>query len=179
MFEGKEVRVIAAVDRNGLIGNKGGLPWPPLPRDQEWFRKHTRGNTVVMGRLTWESLPEAHRPLRNRQNIVLSSNRELAVPSDVLVKKTFFEALKASTGPHIYVIGGCVVYQHGLEYADKLVISHVDRSFVGDTYFPSYNKAMWKIEEADTVTCSLPGDLSPLFIQFTVYRHINAEELDC
>lgn len=71
--------LIWAQDKNGAIGKEGKMPWH-LPEDLAYFRKMTLNHTVVMGRRTWESLPPRHRPLSDRTNIIISSNKNLVIP---------------------------------------------------------------------------------------------------
>jgi dihydrofolate reductase len=130
----RTVAMIWAQARNGVIGAFGGLPWH-LPEDLKLFRALTTGSTVVMGRRTWDSLPERFRPLPGRTNVVLTSDpgwsaegaRRAASVADVLA---------AADGP-LWVIGGGAVYAAFLPYADRLVITDVDVLVEGDTWAPA------------------------------------------
>ena len=66
------IAAMLAISENGAIGNNNELPWPRLEEDMKWFREHTKGHAVAMGRATWDSLPS--RPLPSRANIVISRN---------------------------------------------------------------------------------------------------------
>lgn len=136
MFNDRYVRIVAAVAKNNVIGADGRLPWSPslYPEDLQHFARITSApgaNTVIMGRRTWESLP--YRPLRRRDNIVVSSTDI----EDVLTRPTLEEALKASE-TDTWVIGGAKLYNEALksDYLDELIISEIYAEHKGDTYFP-------------------------------------------
>ena len=126
------VAMIWAQARDGVIGADGGLPWH-LPEDLALFRRLTMGCTVVMGRRTWESLPDRFRPLPGRTNVVLTSDRTwsadgahpVASVEQVLAEHESF-----------WVIGGGAVYTAFLPHADRLVVTDVDTVVVGDTWAP-------------------------------------------
>ena len=127
------VGLVWAQSANGVIGSNGGLPWH-LPEDLALFRRLTLGSTVVMGRATWESLPEAARPLRDRLNVVLTRQPHWAAPGAV-VARSLTEALAAAPGD-VWVIGGASVYTVALPYADRLVVTELAEHFEGDVLAP-------------------------------------------
>ena len=106
--------VIAAVARNGVIGKDNRLPWH-LPADLKHFKALTTGHTVIMGRKTWESLPERFRPLPGRQNIVVTRNAGYAA-SGATVVNSLADAVAAASGSEAFVIGGAELYQACLLY---------------------------------------------------------------
>jgi dihydrofolate reductase len=124
--------MVWAQSRDGVIGADGGLPWH-LPEDLALFRRLTVGSTVVMGRRTWESLPDRFRPLPGRTNVVLTADRgwsgdgarPAASVEQVLDEHDSF-----------WVIGGGAVYAAFLRHADRLVITEVDTQVDGDTWAP-------------------------------------------
>jgi dihydrofolate reductase len=126
------VAMIWAQAQDGVIGASGGLPWH-LPEDLKLFRTLTTGSTVVMGRRTWESLPERFRPLPGRTNIVLTSDREWSAEGAQRADSVA-EVLDAHDS--IWVIGGGVVYTAFLPHADRLVVTDVDVRVEGDTWAP-------------------------------------------
>lgn len=130
--------VIAAIGKNNVIGSKGQMPWN-IPEEMEIFKKKTLNSTVIMGRKTYESIG---RPLPNRNNIVISRNKELEKNGITVCEslKLGLEVGKKNTGD-IYIIGGGQLYLEGIEYADKLYISFLKDSYDGDCYFPEVN---WK-----------------------------------
>ena len=141
-----KVSLVAAVARGGVIGLEGGLPWR-IPEDMRRFREVTIGHPVVMGRRTWDSLPERFRPLPGRRNVVVSRNpgwqREGAERAGSLE-----EALLLLNGaPHVFVIGGAELYASALPLADELLLTEIDAEIGGDTFFPPRGRAEF-IEES-------------------------------
>jgi dihydrofolate reductase len=132
--------IVVAMTRNGVIGRGGKLPWD-LPADRQLFRRLTEGNTVIMGRLTFESLAE---PLPNRHNIVLSRTpRPLA---GATVCRSFLQgvALGWRLGRPVYVIGGSELYRRALPIATTLHVSWVEGDWAGDRLFPPFDLGCWR-----------------------------------
>ena len=127
------VSLIWAQAANRVIGDHGALPWR-LPEDLSRFRSLTVGSTVVMGRATWESLPESVRPLPGRRNVVLSRLPGWQAAGAV-VASSLDDALAAATTP-VWVIGGASVYRSALPFADRIEVTEIDGSFSGDVYAP-------------------------------------------
>jgi dihydrofolate reductase len=125
--------LIAALDRNGVIGDEQGLPWR-LPRDLRRFRELTWGQAVVMGRTTHEHIGRA---LPGRQNIVLSRQPGLVVP-DCLVAASLDDALaRVETNvTEVFVIGGRQVYCDALPKLGRMYLTIIDGTFRGTTWFP-------------------------------------------
>lgn len=147
MLHGKRVNLIVAMDPNGLIGKQNNLPWPRIRADMNWFKRHTERRAVLMGRMTWESIPKKYRPLPDRENIVLS--RDPTYLADGAVVKTSFKyAIKEASNDYVYVIGGREIYKLALPFADILVVSHIGLPFDGDVYFPEYDKSEWRCTKA-------------------------------
>ena len=136
--------IIVAMTRSGVIGRGGGLPWD-LPADRQLFRRLTEGNTVIMGRSTFESLSG---PLPHRHNIVLS--RKPRHYAGVTVCRGFLEAIALGwqLGRPIFVIGGVELYRRALPLADTLHISWVEGDFTGDRCFPPFDLAAWEVVES-------------------------------
>jgi dihydrofolate reductase len=126
------VAMIWAQARNGVIGASGGLPWH-LPEDLKLFRGLTTGSTVVMGRRTWESLPERFRPLPGRTNVVLTSDAGW-VAEGARRAGSVTEVLDEHDP--LWVIGGGAVYTAFLPHAGRLVVTDVDVLVEGDTWAP-------------------------------------------
>jgi dihydrofolate reductase len=133
------VALIWAQARDGVIGLGGQLPWR-LPEDLALFRELTAGSAVVMGRRTWESLPERFRPLPGRTNVVLTSDREWSADG---AHRAGGVAEVLADHPSVWVIGGGVVYAAFLPHAHRLVITEVDTLVEGDTWAPAIGAA-WK-----------------------------------
>lgn len=134
------VTLIAAVAANGVIGSNNGLPWR-LPAEMKYFTQNTLGKPVLMGRKTFESLPK---PLKDRTNIILSRVLE-AAPEGCELVRTVEEALDRYGEDELMVIGGADIYTQMLAVADRLLITEIDHSFEGDSYFPSFDSKEWNL----------------------------------
>ena len=148
------ISLIAAIsEQTRAIGKDSGLIWN-LPTDMARFKQLTSGHPVIMGRRTWESLPERFRPLPNRTNIVVTRDATYQAPGALIVH-SIEDALalaKTSEGSEsIYVIGGGEIYALALPYADHLDLTLVNDRTDGDAYFPSYD-AFTLIEESEQHT---------------------------
>jgi dihydrofolate reductase len=134
------VSLVVAYARNGVIGRDGDLPWR-LPSDLAHFKQLTLGGTVLMGRKTYESIPERFRPLPGRRNLVLSRTPGLALEGAEV-----FGALDAALEAcdhECFVIGGATTYAEALGLADRVVATEVDADVDGDTFFPALDPAVW------------------------------------
>jgi dihydrofolate reductase len=127
------VGMVWAQARGGVIGYDGSLPWH-LPEDLALFRQLTLGGTVVMGRRTWESLPERFRPLPGRANVVLTSDPTWAADG---ARRAGSVAEVLDENASVWVIGGGAVYAAFLPHADRLVVTEVDTHVEGDTWAPA------------------------------------------
>jgi dihydrofolate reductase len=141
--------LLAAVADNGVIGRDNALPWR-LSTDLKRFKAITLGKPVVMGRKTYDSIGK---PLPGRSNIVVSRNREFAVPG-VLVAADLAASLAAARGDalrrgaaDIVVIGGTDIFTQCLPLADRLEITHVHARPEGDTIFPAIDTTLWRETE--------------------------------
>ncbi len=135
--------IIVAMTKNRVIGKQGRIPWH-IKEDMELFRRLTLGSTVIMGRNTWESLPERFRPLPQRVNIIVSTT--LSVQEGAVVCKSVEKALEVakSHGLDVYCIGGAQLYRSMLLLADTMHISLIKEDFDGDTYFPEIDFSKWQ-----------------------------------
>lgn len=128
--------LIWAQSRTGVIGRDGGLPWH-LPEDLAHFRQITLGHAVIMGRRTWESLPERSRPLPGRRTIVLSRRPDTAAPGAEVASSVAEAATRAAATPgRAWVAGGAGVYQAASHLADVAEITEVAVDVPGDTLAP-------------------------------------------
>lgn len=135
------IKMIAAVGKNLELGKDNGLLWD-IPEDTKFFRSTTAGHTVVMGRLTYESIG---RPLPKRRNIVISRNPDYK-PEGVDIAKSFDEALEMC-GHNCFIIGGAGIYKLGLECADEIILTEIDNAYPdADVYFPEFDKSEWNRE---------------------------------
>lgn len=135
------ISIIAAVDRNMAIGFQNKLLfW--LPNDLKRFKTLTTGNTIIMGRKTFESLPKGALP--NRRNVVLSSNPQTECPG-AEVFTSLDEALKhCREDEKIYIIGGESVYRQAMLLADELCLTEIDAAATqADAFFPTVDAGLW------------------------------------
>ena len=136
------IHIIVATDKNMAIGYQNKLLfW--LPNDLKRFKELTTGNTIIMGRNTFLSLPKGALP--NRRNIVLSTRKDASFPG-AETYSSLEEAIKAcKEDEKIYIIGGASVYKQALPLADVLCITEIDAEApVADTYFPTFDPSIWK-----------------------------------
>ncbi len=145
--------IVVAVDLENGIGIDGRLPWR-LPGDIKYFKELTIGatgrgsqNAVIMGRKTWESIPEKFRPLPERLNVVLTRNAALSFPKGVLKAEGLESALKTlnakvSAGEieSVFVIGGGEIFRESIKnpLCQKLYVTHILKKFDCDTFFPHF-----------------------------------------
>ena len=153
--------VIAALDESGGIGKDGKIPWT-LPDEMKYFRDvtraHSRGriNAVVMGRNTWESLPDNFRPLPDRMNIVITSKPE-SLPLGITSFPSFDKALEflrtywVNSIDDIFVIGGAQLYATAVTRPEcsSVFLSHVKGVYDCDTFFPRLDGCWIKVANED------------------------------
>jgi len=147
------LHLIVARARNGVIGNRGALPWH-LPQDLAHFKRMTMGHTIVMGRRTWDSIGHA---LPGRRNIVVTRNPQWHAPG-VEAAASLEDALKKcapdpgaahgsvpAAGSDVFVIGGAALYAQALRgHVDTIFLTEIDADFEGDVTFPALDPARWR-----------------------------------
>ena len=136
------IGLIWAQTVGGVIGANGIMPWH-LPEDLAHFRSVTQGGAVIMGRRTWDSLPERFRPLPDRRNVVITRQRDWAAEG-ASVAHTLDDALALTEGD-LWVIGGAEVYGLALPYADTLEVTEIDADITGDTFAPAVTAAWTRV----------------------------------
>jgi dihydrofolate reductase len=140
------ISIIVAVSDDLGIGKNNDLLWY-LPEDMKRFKKLTTGNTVIMGKRTWESLPK--RPLPNRKNVVITDLQHESFDG-ALTAYSIDEAIAKCKGDNeIFIIGGGSIYRQFMPLADRLYITHVHKKTEADIYFPKIDKRTWKIAEKE------------------------------
>jgi len=137
----QRIVMVAAVADNGVIGRDGDIPWR-IPEDMKHFRSVTSGHTVVMGRLTYESIG---RPLPHRTNIVVTRTPGWSAEGVTVVGSVEEALAKARAGGEgdVMVIGGAQVYAAVMGLADVQVITEVHQSPPGDTFYPVFDRSEW------------------------------------
>lgn len=150
--------LIVARDRNGAIGRDNTIPWS-APEDLAAFKRETTGGAVIMGRLTWESLP--FRPLKGRLNCVVSSDDSLwdhvfRTPSEAV------DYARQAGYSRIYGIGGAEIYRALLPVADRLLVTEIDLSIEApDTFFPPFSESEWVKSVSTILRPDDPACLGP------------------
>ena len=171
----KNFSIVVAMDEQNGIGKQGRLPWH-LPADLKHFKDITtkvsdpaKRNAVIMGRKTWESLPEKFRPLPNRLNIVLTSDAKFPVPQDVTIATSFDQALQAASTDQnvegVFVIGGAQLFRESIDHPQcrQLFITEIKGNFSCDVFFPSIPGIF---QATHTGPLMVEGDLSYRFIDY-------------
>lgn len=135
------ISIVAAVADNLTIGYRKSLPWV-LPADMKHFKELTTGHTLLMGKRTFESLPNG--PLPNRKNIVLTSVMSEGINEGYFEANSLEDAQElCSNAEEVFVIGGSSVYEQCLDIADRMYITWVHAKFTGDTFFPEVDYSEW------------------------------------
>jgi len=134
------LHLIYARARNNVIGNKGDLPWH-LPEDLAHFKRTTLGQPVVMGRVTWESIPEKFRPLPGRRNVVVSRQANYTAPGADVVDSLHAALALFAADEVVWLIGGAQLYAQGLPLASQVVVTEIDADFEGDAFAPVLSDA--------------------------------------
>ena len=136
------INIIVAMDKNRVIGKNNQLPWH-ISDELKNFKKFTTGNTILMGRKTFESIG---RPLPNRNNVVISTSLQPTEGIDVC--KNIEEGITnaKSYGKDIFIIGGAQIYKQMLPLVEKMYISYIKKEHDGDVFFPEFDENEWQIE---------------------------------
>lgn len=159
-----KISLIVAVAENRAIGDKGNLLWH-LSSDLKRFKAITTGHTIIMGRKTYDSLPNGALP--NRRNIVVS--RQLKRLKDAEVYSDIDEALKATSDEDIvYIIGGGEIYKKTFPRADELHITLVHKSYPeADTRFPEWKLTDWNILKQEQIGQDEKNELDSVYYHLT------------
>ena len=142
----KTISIIVAIAENDAIGKDNQLLWH-IPADLKRFKAITTGHTIVMGRRTFESLPNG--PLPKRRNVVISRHA-VAIPGCVMADSIEDAISKMEEGEENFVIGGAEVYRQFMPLADKLYLTLVHKEFDADTFYPAIDFDEWvEVERQD------------------------------
>lgn len=128
--------LIWAQSTEGVIGAAGTIPWL-VPGEQRRFRELTDGGTVIMGRATWDSLPEKVRPLPGRENVVVTRQPSFAAPGAIVVDSPAAALAASAPDRAVWCIGGAQLYAELIGAADRLEVTEVDVAVAGDAFAPS------------------------------------------
>ncbi|MCA9399191.1 MAG: dihydrofolate reductase [Candidatus Omnitrophica bacterium] len=148
------------------IGRKGSLPWH-LPGELKHFKSVTtkvddsqKKNAVIMGRKTWESIPEKFRPLPGRFNIILSRNPDFVSPEGVLVFDNFQRSLEFldSSGcrkniEKVFVIGGAQIVTEAVKHplCQKIYLTHLQKQYDCDVFFPEFESRFNSVSQGEVI----------------------------
>jgi len=165
------IRAIVHADKQWGIGKNNDMMFS-LPKDMKFFRETTLGNVVVMGGNTLRSFPN-EKPLKNRENIVLSRGQ---VRDDCIIVPDFDslkKAMKEREDKEIYVIGGGVIYKELLPYCQEVLVTKVEAIGGAEVFFPNLDENT----DFELVYESEPLDDNGLTIRFTTYKNLNPKKL--
>ena len=137
---------VAAVAANGVIGDDGAVPWPPLPADVEQYRARVADAPVVLGRRTFDAMRE---DLPGTHQIVVSRRLETLTEPTAVVAADAEEALalasERASDDVAYVLGGATIYELFQPFVDEMALSHVDGQYDGDARYPSWDPDEWTV----------------------------------
>jgi dihydrofolate reductase len=133
--------IIVAMTKDRVIGKDGGMPWH-ISGDLKLLKKLTTGNTVIMGRTTYDSIGK---PLPDRNNIVVSNTVKEIPGAEVCA--SFEDAVATAEGldRDIFLFGGASIYRQALPMADAMYISWIKQDYQGDTQFPDFDRSQWEM----------------------------------
>jgi|SRR5690625_77953 len=134
------LKMIACISSDGGIGNKNKLLFQ-ISEDMERFKRKTMGNTIVMGRKTWESLPK--KPLPNRRNIVFSKTETVLEGAEVV--QDINHILTLAETEDVYIIGGTEIYKMFLDEVSVIELTEIDGVYPADRYFPEIDVNKFKV----------------------------------
>lgn len=163
------ISIIVAVSEDWGIGKDNELLWH-ISEDLKRFKKLTFGNTVIMGKRTWESLPR--RPLPGRKNIVLTDDPNERIEFCVTTYSIEDALSKCTKDEEVFIIGGGSVYRQFMPFADKLFITHVHKQAPADIYFPEIDSSIWEVVEKEEFRTNENNSIP---YTYTVYERKNIE----
>ncbi|MBU2542424.1 dihydrofolate reductase [Patescibacteria group bacterium] len=143
------ITLVAAISKNLCIGKDNDLPWD-IPEDMEHMRAVTLGKVLIMGRKTWESIPENRRPLPKRTNVVITRNKNYELPKGVERYDSIEEAVEAHKNEEIIGFGGQRIFEEMIKIADELDLTLVNQEIEEcHAFFPAIDPKVWEEAERD------------------------------
>ena len=158
--------IIVAKANNNIIGGNNKLLWH-LSKDLKRFKEITTGNTIIMGRKTFESLPKI---LPNRHHIVITSNKNFKVDSESVTVVNNIEEIVDKYKDSVeeaFIIGGGEIYNLLIPYTNKLYLTRIYKDFEGDTYFPNIDLSNWEVSYKSDILSDEKENLTYDFINLT------------
>jgi dihydrofolate reductase len=140
-----KISLIAALSRNRVIGKNNDLPWR-LPDDMKYFMQTTKGHHVIMGRKNYESIPARFRPLPERENLVLTTQKSYQAPGCKLIH-SLEEGIAISRQENeseLFIIGGSEIYKLALPFATELYLTEIQAEVEGDAFFSMIDYTKWR-----------------------------------
>jgi dihydrofolate reductase len=134
------ISLIVAIGNEGVIGNKGQIPWH-LPADFAYFKEKTFGHSIIMGDKTHDSIG---RVLPGRKNIVLTLDEKYRPKEGAFVAHSPSEALSLAGDGEVFIVGGGQIYRIFFPLAKRVYLTLVSGKFEGDVFFPEIKKGEWK-----------------------------------
>jgi dihydrofolate reductase len=163
------ISIIVAVSEDLGIGKNNDLLWH-LPEDMKRFKRLTTGNTVIMGRKTWESLPK--KPLSGRRNIVITDipgEKFEGAESAISIADA---ASKCKKEDEAFIIGGGSIYRQFMPIADRLYITQVHKKAPADIFFPEIDPKTWSVVEKDEFNPVDPEGIPYTYVIYERKREI-------
>ena len=161
-MENRELTIIAAVSINNVIGNNNKLIWK-LSNDLKRFKNLTTNHSVIMGRKTFESLPN---PLPDRDNIVITRDTNYSKPN-IQVCSSIEDAInltKTDTQP--FIIGGGEIYSQTINIVDKIELTRVHKEFDGDAYFPEIPLDIFELINEENYNSDLENEFDYSYLTY-------------
>jgi dihydrofolate reductase len=137
------IAYVVAMDDNRLIGRNNDLPWR-LPDDMRWFREQTMGKPCIMGRKTYDSLPDRFRPLPGRLNVVVTRNADYQASGAVVVHSVENALQAAGDAEEVIIVGGADLFRRLMPVVDRLYLTQVHGTAEGDVFFPPFDQQSWR-----------------------------------
>ena len=159
------MNMIVAVDKNWGIGKDNHL-LADLPTDMKYFREHTKGKVVVMGRKTLESMPGG-KGLPNRINYILTANPDYEAENCIMVHGEYelFDAISHHEPDDVYLIGGASLYNRFYKYCNKLYITKIDADLGADAFIVNIDED----PDYEVISESEPVTENGITFRFLVY----------
>lgn len=158
------ISFLVAMDKNKTIGLDNDLPWR-LPNDLKFFKEKSTGNTIIMGRKTYESMGK---PLPHRKNVVLTK-KQTDFPDEIeVINKidTIYDWDTTNPEKELFVIGGGNIFRQVMPQADRMYITWIDEAFEGDTYFPDFDESDWELTSKEKGEKNEKNPYNYYFLQY-------------
>ncbi len=143
------ITLVAAISKNNCIGKDNAIPWD-IPEDMKRMREITKGKVLIMGRKTWESIPEQRQPLPQRTNVVITRDQNYPLPSGAERFDSVSQAIAAHKNEEIIGFGGQRIFEEMINLADVLDLTLVDQNIENcHAFFPVIDPKVWKIAKEE------------------------------